>query len=386
MVYPLEGLRVLDFSRVLAGPFAGRMLADLGADVVKVEPPAGDTTRLWGADIGGNPGYYHQQNVNKRNICIDLGQPRGSELARELAATADIVIENFRPGVADRLGVGYPALKAVNPAVIMLSISGFGQDGPESQRAAYAPVIHAESGLIARQARLTHQQKFDFTLSISDTQAALHGLVAVLSALHLRQRTGEGQHIDMAMIDATLATDDFLHFELEDSEHTKVLPSLVWETAETPILISADFRHIWNLLSRAANLADPAPSGASIAEKAELRQQLVRERFRALSREAVIAQLDALNLAWGDVRPATSLLEQPTVRHRGTIRQIDNRAGGTRPVVNSPYHFSNAEAGIRRVAPWRGEHNAEVLQDWLALGEDEAESWADVLSAETPEG
>src|SRR5215210_2139206 len=129
MSYPLGHLRVLDLSRVLAGPFAGRMLADLGADVVKVEPPAGDVTRLWGADIGGNPGYYHQQNVGKRNISIDLGNPRGAELIIALAAQADIILENFRPGVATRLGVGYEALRKRNPAIVMLSISGFGQTG-----------------------------------------------------------------------------------------------------------------------------------------------------------------------------------------------------------------------------------------------------------------
>ena len=129
MAYPLEDLRVLDLSRVLAGPFAGRMLADLGADVVKVEPPDGDVTRLWGADIGGNPGYYHQQNVGKRNISIDLGKPRGAELVKALAAKADIVVENFRPGVAMRLGVGYEALRGSNPAIVMLSISGSGRRG-----------------------------------------------------------------------------------------------------------------------------------------------------------------------------------------------------------------------------------------------------------------
>ena len=155
MSYPLEGLRVLDMSRVLAGPFAGRMFADLGADVVKLEPPDGDTTRLWGADIGGNPGYYHQQNTGKRNVSIDRTKPRAAELVKALAAKSDIVIENFRPGVAGRLGVGYAALSEANPRLVMLSISGFGQEGPEAQRAAFAPVIHAEAGLIDRQARNT---------------------------------------------------------------------------------------------------------------------------------------------------------------------------------------------------------------------------------------
>jgi CoA:oxalate CoA-transferase len=132
MEYPLEGLKVLDFSRVLAGPFAGRMLSDLGADVVKVEPPDGDVTRYWGRHIGGIPGYFHQQNAGKRNICIDLRHEGAVALVNTLVQQADFVIENYRPDVMDRLGVGYEALSAINPRIIMLSISGFGRGGPES--------------------------------------------------------------------------------------------------------------------------------------------------------------------------------------------------------------------------------------------------------------
>ena len=131
---PLAGLKVLDFSRVLAGPFAGRMLCDLGADVVKIEPPEGDVTRLWGKVVGGIPGYFHQQNAGKRNICLDLRAPGARELVFELVAHADILVENFRPDVMPRLGLGYETLRAINPRLIMLSISGFGQGGPESRR------------------------------------------------------------------------------------------------------------------------------------------------------------------------------------------------------------------------------------------------------------
>ena len=127
--YPLNGLKVLDLSRVLAGPFAGRMLADLGADVVKVEPPDGDVTRSWGRVLGNVPGYYHQQNAGKRNICVDLRAPEGKDLLMELATNADILIENYRPDVMPRLGLGYEQLSQVNPRLIMLSISGFGHNG-----------------------------------------------------------------------------------------------------------------------------------------------------------------------------------------------------------------------------------------------------------------
>ncbi len=381
MAYPLEDLRVLDLSRVLAGPFAGRMLADLGADVVKVEPPDGDLTRLWGAVIGGIPGYYHQQNVGKRNVCIDLRLAEGQALVQALATKADVVIENFRPGVTSRLGVSYGDLSKGNPQLVMLSISGFGQEGPEAQRAAFAPVIHAESGMIARQARLSGNPPYDVPASVADTNAALHGLVAVLSALWLRQRTGLGQHIDMAMIDATIATDDNLHFALEDSEATRVLPTEVWETRDTPVVISADFRHIWNHLSDEAKLPDPAPPGSSIAEKGRLRKAAIRDYIRSLpGRDALVETLDRRNIAWGDVRTAEEIRTQPTVQHRGMVFEVDDRAGGTRPVVQSPYRFSNAEAGIHRPAPRKGEHNAEVVREWL--GAEDLSPWASALVSE----
>lgn len=380
MSYPLEGIRVLDMSRVLAGPFAGRMLSDLGADVVKVEPPDGDVTRSWGADIGGNPGYYHQQNVGKRDICIDLTRPDGPELIKALATRADVLIENFRPGIMARYGIDYPALQALNPRLVMLSISGFGQGGPESERAAYAPIIHAESGLIARQTRLGQGIASDIAVSMADTNAGLHGLVAVLSALLMRDRTGLGQHIDMAMIDATLVTDDALHFGLEDSEHTKLLPSEVWETSAGTVLISADFRHVWKLLATMFGVEDPSPAAATFEEKVRLRRATAQAYFKNLPDEAAfVAVMDRMNTAWGHVRESAGIREQPTVKHRATIIEVDDRAGGTRPVVQSPYHFSAAQSGVRRGAPWKGEHNNAVLRDWLELADAELGRWQDVL-------
>jgi crotonobetainyl-CoA:carnitine CoA-transferase CaiB-like acyl-CoA transferase len=208
--YPLSGLKVLDFSRVLAGPFAGRLLSDLGADVVKVEPPEGDVTRNWGRVKGGVPGFFHQQNAGKRNICIDLRAPGARELVLDLVRQADVLIENYRPDVMGRLGLGYDVLSEANPRLIMLSISGFGAGGPESRRPAYAPIVHAEMGLIARQARRNDVRRTDLPLSVADTNASLHGLIGLLSAVILRQRTGLGQHIDIAMVDATLVTDEIV--------------------------------------------------------------------------------------------------------------------------------------------------------------------------------
>ena len=180
--YPLEGIRVLDFSRVVAGPFAGRLLADLGAEVVKLEPPEGDSTRIHGKEIGGISGFFNQQNAGKRNICLDLRASGAADLVKSLVAVADIVIENYRPGVMARLGIDYETLSEVNPKLIMLSISGYGQVGPESARPSYAPVVHAEVGLMHRLAERNETAPGDLPLSVADTNASLHGLIGVLAA------------------------------------------------------------------------------------------------------------------------------------------------------------------------------------------------------------
>lgn len=366
--YPLAGLKVLDLSRVLAGPFAGRMLSDLGADVVKVEPPDGDITRLWGRVVGGVPGYFHQHNAGKRNISVDLRKPEGAQLVRDLAAKADILIENYRPDVMPRLGLGYAALKAVNPRLIMLSISGFGQGGPESRRPAYAPIVHAEMGLIARNRRRGVGGNGDLPLSVADTNASLHGLIGVLSAVILRQSTGLGQHIDMAMVDATLFTDDQIGYELEGVEGGGGLPNDIWETGAGPILVSADFRHFFRMLVKEGGLADPSDDSMDLDAKIAARRAVVGSYMAALSDWAeVAAAMDRVNIAWGQVRPGKSLRDHPTLKHRGSIAQVDDRAGGTRPTPQSPYRFSAARSGVRAGAAHRGEHNAEVLAEWLGM-------------------
>lgn len=383
--YPLSGLRVLDFSRVLAGPFAGRLLSDLGADVVKVEPPEGDVTRNWGRVKGGVPGFYHQQNAGKRNICIDLRAPGARELVLDLVRQADILIENYRPDVMGRLGLGYDVLSQANPRLIMLSISGFGAGGPESRRPAYAPIVHAEMGLIARHARRNGIPKTDLPLSVADTNASLHGLIGLLSAVILRERTGRGQHIDIAMVDATLVTDDQFHYEAEDSEDTMDLPSDIWETGAGPILVSADFRYLFRQLTSKLGLKDPAEGMSDLDRKIALRRAAVGELMQGLTDWTQVTEaMAAMNIAWGEVRDGAYLREQPTLVHRGSIVDIDDREGGTRPIPQSPYRFSAAKSGVRGVAPHRGEHNAEVLSEWLGLDAAHATAFsqAGVLSAE----
>ena len=377
---PLDGLRVLDLSRVVSGPFAGRMLSDLGADVVKVEPPEGDVTRNWGAVVDGLPGFYFQQNAGKRALCIDLKTDDGVDLVRRLASEADVVIENFRPGVADRLGIGWDDLSAGRPDLVMLSISGFGQDGPEVDRRAYAPVIHAEAGFIGRQARFDDRSASDPMFSFADTHASLHGLVAVLSALRMRDATatadtpGQGQHIDIAMLHAMLATDDYSHHTADASPVVR-LGGHVMDAPDGPVLLSGEARYLWHQISRLGGVEDPTPPGSDLAAKIAHRDTAMRAWVAGFdSRAALCAELDRLEIAWADVRDGATIHDSPTVAHRGVFTTVDSGAGGERRVVDSPYRFSDAESGVSGPAPHLGQHHDEVLAEWLDLSPADVET------------
>jgi crotonobetainyl-CoA:carnitine CoA-transferase CaiB-like acyl-CoA transferase len=367
MQYPLEGIRVLDFSRVVAGPFAGRLLADLGADVVKIEPPDGDGTRFQGRSVANIGGFFNHQNAGKRNISIDLRAPGATDLVKRLVTACDIVIENYRPGVMARLGLDYPVLGAVNPKLIMLSISGYGQEGPEAHRPSYAPVVHAETGLIHRAARRNATTPGDLPLSVADTNAALHGLIAVLAALRLRDRTGEGQHIDLSMMDATFATDDRAHFDLEDHPDTIPLSPII-EMPFGPVFLATDMRVLFRKLVKHDALTDPAPEGADADTKIALRRQSVEQHLQRYATASDLADaMDRFDIPWGIVRKPESLKDQPSLVHRNMIVMVDDRVGGTRPLVQSPYRFSNARSGVRGPSAHRGEHNRDVLADWLGM-------------------
>src|SRR5581483_2003966 len=237
--FPLEGVRVLDLCRALSGPYTGRMLSDLGAEVVKVEVAGADITQKFGPPSHGHTGLYVQINAGKSNISLDLAREPAAQVLLELAEKADIVLENFRPGTLDRFGVGWEALSARNPALVMLSISGFGQWGPEAKRQAYAPVLHAETGLLGRQSEVDDGAKpNDIALSLADSVAGMHGMIGVLAALRVAERTGVGQHIDLSMFEAMLATDEYVHYSLEKTYPVQPARGTIYELPDGPILLA----------------------------------------------------------------------------------------------------------------------------------------------------
>ena len=367
MSYPLSGIKVLDMSRVLAGPFAGRMLCDLGADVVKLEPPEGDVTRFFGRKVGNISGYYHQQNAGKRNISVNLSEPAGVDIVKSLVAQADVLIENFRPDVMGRLGLSYETLTEINPRLIMLSISGFGADNPDSRRAAYAPIVHAETGLVARQAEITGSHPAELPLSVADTNAAMHGLIGMLAALYAREQTGLGDYLEIAMVDATLVTNDGLHAALEN---VKVVDSNeVHETRGGYLMLAGDFKFIWKQLNEVCGVQDGLQhrTAVSIEDKIAARRSASKQFFMetCLTRDDVITSLDKMNIAWGDVRSAADVADLACVQARESIVQIDDRSGGTRSIPQSPYRFRRNQSNVRKGAPHLGEHNDEVLHEWL---------------------
>jgi CoA:oxalate CoA-transferase len=316
-------------------------------------------TRRWGKVFGGISGYFHAQNAGKKNISINFKHPEGVSLLRSLVKHADVLIENFRPGVMEKLGIDWETLKTDNPRLIMLSISGFGQTGPEARRAAYAPIIHAETGSIKRQA-----------------------------ARHQRHRTGEGQHIDIAMVDAMLVTDDQTYTYLEHSR-AATAASEVWDATGGPIMLAGDFRHLWRMASEINGLNDPTPEGADLDEKIRCRRAAYQDFLLSFpSRSELIDALNTANIAWGGVYDSGDFLEQSeTLQHRSSIVEIDDRAGGTRPTFQSPYRFSDSKSGVSRGSARLGENNEAILQEWLNMDQNEISDLLGkgVIAADTDE-
>ena len=300
--------------------------------MVRAELPGTDVTQAFGKVTRGRSGLYSHVNAGKRSILLDLHQPGDVARLLDLAAACDVLVENFRPGVLDRFGAGWPALSAVNPGLVMLSISGFGREGDDAGRAAYAPVIHAEAGLIGRQADITGDPPADIAFALADALAGLHGTIAILAALRLRDRTGTGQHIDLSMLEAMLATDDYTHYSI-DEHPVRPARGEVWPAPGGPILISADRRYLWRQLKTCFGVADPDPD-APLEDKLRARASVMADWFAAHpDRDALKRDLESARLAWADIRHAGDVLAAPVggrarYHRRGHRRRRGEAASG----------------------------------------------------------
>ena len=377
---PLDGIRVLDFSRVLSGPYCGRALADLGADVVKVEPPAGDLTRFAHPRRNSMSYYYAQQNAGKRNVSLDLRRPEATNLLLRLAARTDVLLENFRPGVMARMGLGPAAVMAANPRLVYASISGYGQEGPWSDRRAYAVVIHAEMGLTHSQLehRGEESRRVNDPLSHADVYAGLECTAGILAALLQRERTGAGQHLDVSMAASLLSVNERVQYELSGIDTGPEPPALspggspVFDTAEGHLVTvagdpvsSANFGLFCDVMGRPELRADPRFAG--IEARARHRDDLL-----AIVQGWVLGfdDLDELETAlarvrlpMGVVRSVAEVAASAWASHHGAIAEVSDRGDGVIRIPQAPWRFSGAEVGVGAEPAYRGEHNREVFAE-----------------------
>lgn len=367
---PLAGLKVLELARVLAGPWAGQILADLGADVIKIESPAGDGTRLWGPpwvereEGDREAAYYHAANRGKRSVVADFKNADDLRRVSELAAGADVVLENFKTGTLARFGLDFASLEALNPRLVYCSITGFGQTGPRASEAGYDFVIQAMSGFMA----LTGEpagQPMKMGISISDLTCGLYSVIGIQAALAMRERTGRGQHVDMALLDCSvgLLASQATHYLTTGenpprmgNEHAQVSAYGVFPVADGEVVLAPAndglFRKLLALLGREDLLGEEkfASNEARLANRAELDAMIAAET-RKWQLDELLADCAEDGIPAGRVNAIDAVFEDPQVRARGMRIDLDGIPG-----VRSPFTFSEGELALDHPSPRKGEH------------------------------
>ena len=390
----LSHLRVLDLSRVLAGPWAGQILADLGAEVIKVERPgAGDDTRAWGPpflrDIEGEntseAAYYLSANRNKQSVTIDFTQPEGQRLVRELAAKSDIVIENFKVGGLAAYGLDYASLQAVNPQLIYCSITGFGQTGPYAKRAGYDFMIQGLGGLMSLTGRPEGDEgagPVKVGVALTDILTGLYSTVAILAALAHRDQHGGGQHIDMALLDvqvACLANQGMNYLTTGvapkrlGNAHPNIVPYQDFPTADGDFILTvgndSQFRKFAEVAGQPQWADDPrfVTNKLRVANRAEL-IPLIRQATVFKTTAQWVAQLEQAGVPCGPINDLAEVFADPQVQARGLAVELPHALAGIVPQVASPIRLSETPVEYRRAPPLLGEHTAEVLGRVLGIG------------------
>jgi crotonobetainyl-CoA:carnitine CoA-transferase CaiB-like acyl-CoA transferase len=385
----LDGIRVLDLSRVIAGPYCAMLLADLGADVVKVERPGrGDDMRYLGNGKDGMSLGFATINRNKRAIAVDLQHPEGLKIILELARRADVVIENFVPGVAERLGLGYAALRATNPAVVYASVSGYGQDGPYARRPGYNTIAMGMSGLMA----LTGQPGDPPTRpggSISDVAASYIAFGAVCAGLVQRFRTGRGQHVDVSLLASSVALlpDPSAHYfasgvapKRVGNRNPNVTPAEAFKAADgfinVVILNPEQYEKFCRALGDEGLVSEPrfATNDARIANHPDFKARVEA----ALARRTVdewVERLISVGLAAGPIYEFDQVFDDAQVKHTGMVREVDQPGLGTVRMLGFPFAVGGVRPAMRRPAPRLGQHTREVLAE-LGIGASEIDQLA----------
>ncbi|MBW9065630.1 CoA transferase [Rhizobium herbae] len=385
METPLKGLKVLELARILAGPWIGQTLADLGADVIKVESPAGDDTRTWGPPfVEGDGGdhldaaYFHACNRGKRSVVLDFTTEEGQEAVRRLAAQSDVLLENFKVGGLSKYGLDYESLKKINPRLIYCSVTGFGQDGPYAHRAGYDFIIQGMSGIMD----LTGDPQGEpqkIGVAFADIFTGLYGVIAVQAALHMRERTGVGQQIDMALFDSMtgVLANQALNFLVSGKSprrlgnaHPNIAPYQVFPASDGHLIVAVgndrQFVKLCQLLGLDDLATDPRylTNAARVKHRDNLTPQLAA-RTATFSRDTLLAMLEAGGVPAGPINTVADVFSDPQIVHRGM--RIDTphtgAASGTAPGVRTPLMFSGAELALDRGAPRLGEHTDVVLTE-----------------------
>lgn len=373
---PLAGLRVLDFSRMLAGPFCTALLADAGADVIKVEGPEGDDARHFAPRIGGESAYFMLINRGKRSITLDLKSARGREIAHALAARADIVVENFKPGVTGRLGIDYATLSAINPRLVYASISGFGQEGPLSHRPAYDIVAQAMSGIMSVNGP-AGAEPTRVGESVGDLVAGLQAAWSILAALNGARRDGRGQHLDVAMLDSIFA---IMITALSQYLFTGQVPGRIgnahpisapldsFAARDGHLIIAVANDALFGRLAAAVGAPELASDPRFSTDIARKQNEPALKRILQswTSQRTVSEAVDALDAAGVPASPILALDQVVASAHaemRGLVRQVLHPTAGMVPVVRQPVRFLGSGDLPVRPAPCLGEHTGQVLRE-----------------------